>query len=664
MSKDFRFISYRYFVGDFETTVYSGQKRTEVWASAIVEMNTEDVVIHHSIGEAWEYLVSLKTDLIIYYHNLKFDGEFWLYYLLNTLQMPQAVKEYADDSGNVVKSFCSTKEMPEGTFKYIISDMGQWYEIAIKINGHYILIRDSLKLLPFSVKKIGNDFQTKHRKLDMEYVGYRYAGCNITPEEKEYIANDVLVVKEALEVMFQEGHNKMTIGACCLAEFKKAFNYGDEFDHIFPDLSKITLSEDYGACNADEYIRRSYMGGWCYLVRGKENKIYRNGVTADVNSLYPSMMEFGSGNVYPTGLPRFWKGDIPYKRWENFIDEPYFFVRFRCRFYLKKGKLPFIHIRHSPFYKATENLFTSDIKDKHTGKYNRFYTDLDGTVHDSAVTMTLTCTDWKLFQEHYIIEDLEILDGCWFGVWGGLFDLYIGKYMKIKKEAEGAKRQLAKLMLNNLYGKYASSAVSNFRVAITDRDGNLHYYTVPANDKKIGYIPIGSAITSYARNFTIRAAQANYYGADKPGFIYADTDSIHCDIPAEEIKGIQIDAKELCCWKLEAYWDKAIFVRQKTYIEHVTHEDGIPVEQLKKSKKPYYNVKCAGMPKRCKDLFIRSFDEISEEELTKYSEEERAFLKKRRTLEDFKAGLVVPSKLLPKRIEGGIVLVETTYELR
>ena len=65
---------YRYFVGDFETTVYKGQPHTEVWASASVEMWTEDVQIIHSIGEQWDYFVSLKTNIVAYYHNLKFDG--------------------------------------------------------------------------------------------------------------------------------------------------------------------------------------------------------------------------------------------------------------------------------------------------------------------------------------------------------------------------------------------------------------------------------------------------------------------------------------------------------------------------------------------------------------------------------------------------------------
>ena len=72
--------SRRTFVGDFETTVYDGQTSTEVWASACVEIGTEDVKIFHSIDEQYEYFTSLKTNIRCYYHNLKFDGQFWLYY--------------------------------------------------------------------------------------------------------------------------------------------------------------------------------------------------------------------------------------------------------------------------------------------------------------------------------------------------------------------------------------------------------------------------------------------------------------------------------------------------------------------------------------------------------------------------------------------------------
>ena len=42
----------------------------------------------------------------------------------------------------------------------------------------------------------------------------------------------------------------------------------------------------------------------------------------------------------------------------------------------------------------------------------------------------------------------------------------------------------------------------------------------------------------------------------------------------DEIKGINIHPVDFCCWKIETEWDEAKFVRPKTYIEHVTTEDG------------------------------------------------------------------------------------------
>lgn len=193
---------FKTFVGDFETTVYEGQKHTEVWASAIVELYSEDVKIFKSIDETFEYLSVMKDNVIVYYHNLKFDGSFWLSYLLVDRNFKQAYNKTGERINDV--EWQQEKEMKNNTFKYSISDKGQFYTIIIKVNNKFIEIRDSLKLLPFSVKKIGKSFETKHKKLDMEYTGFRYSGCEITLEEQEYIKNDVLVVKEALEIMYNE----------------------------------------------------------------------------------------------------------------------------------------------------------------------------------------------------------------------------------------------------------------------------------------------------------------------------------------------------------------------------------------------------------------------------------------------------------------------------
>ena len=234
-------------------------------------------------------------------------------------------------------------------------------------------------------------------------------------------------------------------------------------------------------------------------------------------------------------------------------------------------------------------------------------------------------------------------------------------------ENKGAIRELAKLFLNNLYGKMASSTDSSYKIAFIDSDNSLKFEDVKDNSKLPGYIAAGSAITSYSRCFTIRAAQANYYGIDNPGFIYADTDSIHCDLMPEQIKGIKVDDKNFCCWKLESCWDVGLFVRQKTYVEHVVKEN-------LKDCEPYYNIKCAGMPETSKKLFIASIQRPKRKKITgitgkikkirRKKTEIEMFTHKHRSLTDFKIGLCVPGKLLPKRIPGGTLLVETTYQMR
>ena len=93
-------------------------------------------------------------------------------------------------------------------------------------------------------------------------------------------------------------------------------------------------------------------------------------------------------------------------------------------------------------------------------------------------------------------------------------DLLRNGLKKIKTESTGAVRESAKLFLNNLYGKMASSKNSSFKIA---------------------YIK---------------------HGVDKRGFIYADTDSIHCDLQPEEIKGIEVHDTDFCNWHLQSCYLK------------------------------------------------------------------------------------------------------------
>ena len=221
--------------------------------------------------------------------------------------------------------------------------------------------------------------------------------------------------------------------------------------------------------------------------------------------------------------------------------------------------------------------------------------------------------------------------------------------MKIKENSEGAVRQIAKLFLNNLYGKFATYIESSFKVAYLKDNGVVGFKTIHEEDKEAGYIPIGSAITSYSRNFTIRRAQKNYHPKEGYGFAYADTDSIHCyNMTEKQLVDIDIHESNLCCWKIESHWNTGWFVRQKTYIEEIEGR---------------LDIKCAGLPERGKKLLDYSITRNKEtlEELKELSENEKKFIKKKRKIKDFNVGIKIPGKLSPKRIKGGIVLIDTEF---
>lgn len=605
---------------DFETTVWGDeierqkgikQYHTEVWSAASVKLydNTETVIIDHSIRDFLARFLNSESNDILYFHNLSFDGSFIVDFLLR-------------------EGYKFTNErdkcMPNKTFRASISQMGAWYFIKIR-KGHKLLeIRNSLKLIPSSLKRIAQSFKTKHQKLDMVYEGDRHAYCEITEEELKYIENDVLVLKEALEKMFDEGHDKLTIGSCCLAEFKGAFTT-KEYNTYFPDLREYPSdSED---SNVWEYVHKSYHGGWCYVNPDYAHQIIEEGTVYDVNSLYPSMMHSMSGNRYPVGEPMMFSGAPPEDIARN--ERYYYFIRFRCRFSLKPRCLPWIHIRKSNLYKANENLISSDVRKN--GKYSRYYLDDEGNIQDTAVELTLTCKDWELFQETYYMEDLEILDGCYFHTVIGIFDDYINYYKELKMKSKGFQREMAKLFLNNLYGKMAMSDDSSYKEPYLDADTDIvKFITHNENEKRVGYIPIGSAITSYAMNFTIRAAMKNY---DR--FCYADTDSIHLK-GYEDAEGVTVHPTEFCCWDNELKFNVGYYERQKVYAENAIEEGGIPC-------KPTLLLKCAGMSQSAKDQFISLGLSINE-------------LSVGLELED--------SNLKATRVKGGIVLRKSPFKLR
>ena len=111
-----------------------------------------------------------------------------------------------------------------------------------------------------------------------------------------------------------------------------------------------------------------------------------------------------------------------------------------CTFEIKKDKLPTIQIKNTRIFKGNE------------------YLEKSGT---EPVCLVLTNVDLKLFLEQYNVYELEFICGWKFKGMNGIFTSYIDKWIKRKNKAtiDGNKgqRTLAKLMLNSLYGKFATS---------------------------------------------------------------------------------------------------------------------------------------------------------------------------------------------------------------
>jgi hypothetical protein len=180
--------------------------------------------------------------------------------------------------------------------------MGQWYMIDIcygykgKKKLHTV-IYDSLKKLPFPVKKIAKDFKLTVLKGDIDYHLERPIGWEITPEEHEYIKNDIQIIAEALEIQFKQGMTKMTNGSDSLGGFKDIISK-KSYERLFPVFSHVL----------DENIRLAYRGGFTWVNKRFQGKELGAGMVFDVNSLYPAH-DVLTGNC-PGGCLYAFKGEV------------------------------------------------------------------------------------------------------------------------------------------------------------------------------------------------------------------------------------------------------------------------------------------------------------------------------------------------------------------
>lgn len=572
------------YTADFETTVDEDDCR--VWAFAISEIgNSENFIYGNSIDDFMKWCEKAKNPTL-YFHNLKFDGEFILHWLLTN------GFEYIQDK----------KERRDFTFTTLITDMGQFYSIEVyfkvkKRSVKKVKFYDSLKILNMSVEAVAQGFGLSISKLKIDYKAKREIGHELTDEEVDYIHNDVVIMSEALAKVFDMGLTKMTIGSDALHDYKernKGFN--SDFPILPPDV-------DYD-------IRQSYKGGFTYLNPCYREKETGKGIVYDKNSMYPSKMV---NEMLPYGDPEFFVG-----KYKTNSLYPLFVQKLSCCFRVKPNKIPSIQIKNHMSFMPNEYLTSSD---------------------GEIVSLTLTSVDLELFFEQYDVSDITWEGGYMFKGKKGLFDEYVNTWtaskIQAKKDGNKALYLTSKLLLNSLYGKFGLNPKSAKKYPYLE-DGVVKYGNHDIESRDSIYVPIASFITSYARKDIIESSQAisdwsrKKYGKDL--YIYSDTDSIHMCVVnhdediAEMEKVMDVDDYRLGAWKLESEFKRGKYLRQKCYIEEDYH--GV------------LNATVAGLPKKLTHLI--NFDNFEVGFSTEYfTDEEIGEAGRKLTYKHVKGGVIL-----------------------
>lgn len=587
---------------DFETT--TNEQDCRVWAWGVCEVGNPDFFQYGNDIDGFMRFMETSNNSTFYFHNLKFDGEFVLCWLFE-----HGFKWVAD------RRLTDTK-----TFTTLISDKGQFYSIKIyfKKEGkktNAVTIYDSLKILPFSVSQIAKGFNLPISKLEIDYKEDRQIGHILTQLEIDYLRNDVDIVARALNVLFEQGLDKMTQASNAMYDYKNTVG-GKNFERWFP-------VPDY-----DHDVRQSYKGGFTYL-----NPLYKNldigsTLVLDVNSLYPWVMH---DCPLPFGEGVYFEGQYEEDKLYNLYVQ-----MFTCQFELKEGYIPTIQLKNNLSFIPTQYLESSD---------------------GEEVTMCLTSVDLELFFEHYNVYNIEYHSGWKFKSTIGLFTAYIDKWTAVKIESgrtgNKAMRTLAKLMLNALYGRFALNPNVQSKIPYYD-NGIIKYMLGEKETRNPIYIPVGTFITAWARHKTITSAQKLY-----KYFVYADTDSLHLNISLpdemlqmtnEELEklttadlqkfGVDIpddfvvDPYALGAWKVEEVSRRSRYIRQKSYIHDYNTRELWGTENYDPTN---IKITCAGMPEAC----------------YKYV-----------TWENFHEGQSYTGKLQPKHVQGGIILKDIEFTIK
>lgn len=407
----------------------------------------------------------------------------------------------------------------------------------------------------------GDDYTTQINSLD-----------DLTDDLQNHCAARSIVLAQVIKNILLNGNTKLTIGSDAVRQWTKL-----DGDH-FPDMPRI---DD----ELDSKFRYAYRGGFTWLNDKYSGKLLNHGYVLDVNSLYPYVMK---ECPMPCGLP-IHSYDAPSD------DKLYIAHIIILHASIKNNGIPCIS--NMSKCSTTNSLICNEYLDEVDNMEGWF-----------------TNYDIMLIYQNYDV-DIQPIEYYTFNKINGCFDNFIEHFYSIKQNSKGAKREIAKLTLDSLYGRFGIK-LGRHKTKPKLVDGILKFEDdVLLDDKTIRYLPIAIFITSIARYLVINTALDII-----DDVVYIDTDGIH--IVGDTIPDVFDIGTGLGEWKVESEFIKAKYIGLKTYMHDEV--DGSTV------------VKMAGAPTEVRNNINWT---------------------------NFNNGTEVPGKILIKSLPGGYVRYKTKYKL-
>jgi DNA polymerase type B, organellar and viral len=506
----------------------------------LTDFNNEEALLKETILSLFN---EKYHNFIIYIHNLSyFDGIFLL------------------------KSLSSIDDI---RVKPLMKD-GKIFNIELIYNGIKIHFRDSLLILPNSLRKLAKSFNVESKGIfpydfsnitDLEYNGkvpnfkyfvditkeeynnYKrlYSNWSLKNETIKYCTQDCVTLYQIIDkfntLIFDKFnlniHRFMTLSSLALGIYRGNYLGNSKI----PIITGKTFTD----------LKNSYTGGSTEMFIPFGTNVYGY----DVNSLYPTVMK---KEYMPVGNITFFEGDI------RKVD---------------KKAFGFFEVEIT----APDNIKHPIIQTKvNTGNGLRTISPL-GTWTDIIFSPEM---DNALSLGYKI----KIIKGYLFQK-DIIFSEYIDTLYEIKqsKSKDDPMYLISKLLLNSLYGKFGMDYQFNEHLIISDnklinlmernylisdiinldndkslisfiKKGKLYESNIFDNSNYNISIGVASAITSYSRIY-----MSKFKNKDNYNLYYTDTDSIYIDKELDP----KFVGKDLGQFKLEQIFTEATFVAPKVY---------------------------------------------------------------------------------------------------